>query len=136
MSSFLYLSNTFWKTALRLTSDFYWAVHAIYKFKGDNTWKPKPAILPLPAARITYGTQFLKPEMKVKLRKDPKNEYDHKAIHVELEGLGLIGYVANSTYTVIGDSLSAWRLYDKIGKKGKARIVHVFSKSALCKIEV
>ena len=74
--------------------------------------------------------------MKVKLRKDPKNEYDHEAIRVELEGLGLIDYVANSTYTVIGDSLSAWRLYDKNGKKAKARIVHVFPKAALCEIEV
>ena len=83
-----------------------------------------------------YGTDFLEPKMKVKLRKDPKNEYDHEAIRVELDGLGLIGYVANSTYTVIGDSLSAGRLYDKIGKKAKARIVHVFPKCALCEIEV
>ena len=34
-----------------------------------------------------------------------------------------IGYVANSSYTVIGDSKSAGRLYDKIGKKAKAKVV-------------
>ena len=43
------------------------------------------------------------------------NEYDKEAIKVTYEGLGKIGYVANSSYTVIGESMSAGRLYDKIG---------------------
>ena len=98
--------------------------------------KAKTYYFTLTGCAHQYGTDFLEPEMKVKLRKDSKNEYDHEAIRVELEGLGLISYVANSIYTVIGDSLSAGRLYDKIGKKAKARIVHVFPKSALYKIEV
>ena len=40
------------------------------------------------------------------------NEYDKEAIKVIYEGLGKIGYVANSSYTVIGDSMSAGRIYD------------------------
>ena len=36
------------------------------------------------------------------------------------EGLGKIGYVANSSNTVIGDSMSAGRIYDKIGDTAKA----------------
>ena len=56
----------------------------------------------------------LKPKMKVKLVKEPDNEYDKEAIKVEMPGIGHIGYVANSPYTVVGESYSAGRLYDKI----------------------
>mgnify|MGYP000817011536 CR=1 FL=1 len=43
----------------------------------------------------------------IRLEKEPDNEYDKEAIKVTYEGLGKIGYVANSSYTVIGDSMSA-----------------------------
>ena len=56
---------------------------------------------------------------------------------MEMDGLGLIGYVANSTNTVIGESYSARRLYDLISKKvmGKACIVMPKGR-VLCKIKV
>ena len=54
-----------------------------------------------------YGKDFLKKGMKVRLIKEPENEYDREAIRVELPGLGKIGYVANSTRTVLGESMSA-----------------------------
>ena len=41
-----------------------------------------------------YGSDFLKPDMNIRLIKEPDNEYDKEAIRVELEGLGKIGYVA------------------------------------------
>ena len=62
-----------------------------------------------------YGTDFLEKGMKIRLEKEPDNAYDKEAIQVTLSGLGKIGYVANSSYTVIGDSMSAGRIYDKIG---------------------
>lgn len=62
-----------------------------------------------------FGNDFLKKGMKIRLEKEPDNEYDKEAIKVTYEGLGKIGYVANSSYTVIGESMSAGRLYDKIG---------------------
>ena len=62
-----------------------------------------------------YGNEFMEVGIEVKLVKEPDNEVDKEAIKVELEGLGLIGYVANSPYTVLGKSMSAGRLYDKIG---------------------
>ena len=62
-----------------------------------------------------HGQEFLKPGMRVDLVKDPDNKFDKEAIRVELEGLGKIGYVANSPQTVQGESYSAGRLYDKIG---------------------
>ena len=81
-----------------------------------------------------FGSDFLEPGMKVKLVKEPDNEYDQEAIKVLLKGVGKIGYVANSPYTVLGESLSAGRLYDKIGNKAKARILFVTPKVAICKV--
>ena len=50
-----------------------------------------------------YGSNFLKPGMKVQLEKEPDNEFDPEAILVKLNGLGKIGYVANSPYTIVGE---------------------------------
>ena len=79
-----------------------------------------------------HGTDFMEPEMKVRLMKDPDNEYDTEAIKVEMEGLGQVGYVANSPYTVRGESYSAGRLYDKIGDTAEGVIMYVFPSGALC----
>ena len=46
----------------------------------------------------------------MRLLKEPDNEYDKEALRVELKGLGKIGYVANSIYTVIGECSSAGRM--------------------------
>ena len=81
-----------------------------------------------------YGTQFMEKGMKVKLVKEPDNEYDKEAIQVKIKGLGKVGYVANSPYTVQGESMSAGRLYDKIGDKAKGRIVFVIGGTAVCRI--
>ena len=70
-----------------------------------------------------HGSDFLKKGMKVRLVKEPDNEYDKEAIRVELKGLGKIGYVANSPYTVLGESMSAGRLYDKIVDEAVGKVV-------------
>lgn len=72
--------------------------------------------------------------MKIRLEKEPDNEYDKEAIKVTYEGLGKIGYVANSSYTVIGESMSAGRLYDKIGDTAYAKVVLVTPAGTICKI--
>ena len=66
-----------------------------------------------------FGSQFMEKGMKVKLVKEPDNEYDREAIQVLIKGLGKCGYVANSPSTVKGESMSAGRLYDKLGSEGK-----------------
>ena len=81
-----------------------------------------------------FGTEFMEKGMKVKLEKEPDNEHDNEAILVKVKGLGKCGYVANSPYTVQGESMSAGRLYDKIGDKAKAKIVFVIPGAAICKI--
>ena len=82
-----------------------------------------------------YGTDFLKKGMKIRLKKEPDNEHDKEAICAELKGLGKIGYVANSTYTVIGGSYSAGRLYEHMGKKAKAKILIVTERGVLCELK-
>ena len=81
-----------------------------------------------------FGNDFLKKGTKIRLEKEPDNEYDKEAIKVTYEGLGKIGYVANSSYTVIGDSMSVGRLYDKIGKTAYAKVELVTQAGAICKI--
>ena len=81
-----------------------------------------------------FGTEFLEPGMKIELEKEPDNEYDKEAILIKLEGLGKIGYVANSPYTVLGDSMSAGRLYDKIADTAYAKVVLVTTSGILCKV--
>ena len=81
-----------------------------------------------------YGTDFLEKGMKIRLEKEPDNAYDKEAIQVTLSGLGKIGYVANSPYTVIGESMSAGRLYDKIGDTADAKILMITPAGVLCKV--
>ena len=82
-----------------------------------------------------YGSELFKKGMEVKLIKEPDNRHDKEAIKVEMKGLGKVGYVANSTHTVLGDSLSAGRMYDKIGKKAKAVVKAVTPRAVLCTVK-
>ena len=54
-----------------------------------------------------FGSDFIEKGMKVKLEKEPDNAYDKEAIQVKIKGLGKIGYVANSPFTVNGESMSS-----------------------------
>lgn len=92
------------------------------------------AFFTLTGTKHYYGTEFLKPGMKLELRKEPDNEYDREAITVNVDGLTQIGYVANSPYTVIGESMSAGRLYDKIGDTAIGEVVFVTDKGILCRV--
>ena len=81
-----------------------------------------------------YGKDFLKKGAKIHLEKEQDNEYDKEAIKVTYEGLGKIGYIANSSYTVIGDSMSAGRIYDKIGDTAKAKVELVTDYGIICRL--
>lgn len=81
-----------------------------------------------------FGSNFMEKGMKVKLVKEPDNQYDREAIQVMVKGLGKVGYVANSPYTVKGESMSAGRLYDKLGDEAKGKIVFVIDGGVICRI--
>ena len=82
-----------------------------------------------------YGSDFLKKGMRVKLIKEPDNQFDKEAIRVELKGLGKIGYVANSTHTVLGETMSAGRIYDHMRKKAKGKILIVTPRGVICELK-
>jgi len=82
-----------------------------------------------------HGQDFFKAGMAVRLVKEPENVYDAEAIRVELDGLGIVGYVANSPYTVLGESFSAGRLYDRIGDRAIGTVLYVLPKGVLCRLK-
>lgn len=68
------------------------------------------------------------------LKKEKDNEYDKEAISVNLPGLGKIGYIANSPYTVLGESYSAGRLYDKISEEASGKVKFILDKGVICEL--
>ena len=85
--------------------------------------------------RHYFGADFVEPKMTVRLIKEPDNDYDREAIRVEMEGLGKIGYVANSPHTVQGESFSAGRIYDRIPDAAEATVMYVLPNGLLCSLE-
>lgn len=49
-------------------------------------------------------------------------------------GLGLVGYAANSTHTVKGEGWSAGRFYDYMSKKGKGIVKFILPDRVLCEL--
>ena len=94
----------------------------------------KEAYITIAGTNYRYGEDFLEKGMELKLVKEPDNEYDKEAIKIELTGLGVIGYVANSYKTVIGECMSAGRLYDKIGDTATAVVMYKTIKGIVCKV--
>ena len=87
----------------------------------------------LTGTKYFLGNDFLKAGMKLTLEKEPDNKYDKEAILVKRQGIA-IGHVANSVHTVLGDSMSAGRIYDKFGEKAKAKVVLVTEHGTICKL--
>lgn len=82
-----------------------------------------------------FGYEIFEKDQTVSLQKEPDNKYDSEAIQVRVPGLGQVGYVANSVHTVIGDSMSAGRIYDKIGDTAVGKILYVLPEGALCELD-
>lgn len=99
---------------------------------GENM---KTIYVTLTGTDFCCGLDFFRRHDALILKKEPKNEWDREAIAVYREGLGKVGYVANSPKTVLGESYSAGRLYDKIGKKATARVEVITDKGVLCKVK-
>lgn len=58
------------------------------------------------------GSEVFKIGQMIRLVKDFENPYDDEAITVEMDSIGAIGYVANSTNTVARGTKSAGRIYE------------------------
>lgn len=96
----------------------------------------KKYYLTITGTNYYHGTKFLETGMEVCLEKDYNNDYDSEAIMVKLPGLGKIGYIANSPSTVIGESISAGRLYDKFHRTLQAKVEYVLSDGVICSVSL
>lgn len=81
-----------------------------------------------------HGKKPLKLGAIVKLEKEPSNQYDSEAIACEMRHFGKIGYVANSTRSVVKGTMSGGRLYDKIADVYFARIQFIKGTTAIAKV--
>ena len=81
-----------------------------------------------------HGAKPLKLNGIVKLVKEPSNHYDTEAIACEMRHFGKIGYVANSTQSVVKGCMSAGRLYDKIADIYFAKIQFITGTTAIAKV--
>ncbi len=70
----------------------------------------------------------------VKLIKDHDNPHDETAIRVFLPFIETVGYVANSTNTVYAGTMSAGRLYDKMGEEAYASVMFITHSSVIAMI--
>ena len=70
----------------------------------------------------------------VKLVKEPDNKYDTEAIACEMRHFGKIGYVANSTNTVVKGCMSSGRVFDKITDEYYAKLKFIHSNMTIAKI--
>ena len=107
-------------------------IEGVLLLKEENIMKD--VLITVTGLSFRYGSDFLKKGMKVKLVKEPDNEYDNEAIRVELKGLGHIGYVANSVHSVIKGCMSSGRVYDKIDDEYFAKIKFITGNMAIAKV--
>ena len=86
------------------------------------------------AFKNLHGEKPLKLDSIVKLVKEPDNKYDTEAIACEIRYFGKIGYVANSTNTVIKGCMSSGRVFDKIDDEYFAKVKFITDNNAIAKI--
>ena len=82
-----------------------------------------------------HGLFPFKPGNLVRCEKEPENIYDSEAIRCTVPMLGMVGYIANSSNTVAGGTMSAGRIYDKVDKKFYVRVLFTTFTKVICKIE-
>ena len=78
------------------------------------------SFITITGCRHYFGSEILKVGQIIKLKKDHENQHDDEAIEAQFESIGKIGYVANSTYTVVRGTKSAGRIYDTFKEECRA----------------
>lgn len=74
-----------------------------------------------------HGKKIFKIGSILKLIKEPDNNHDAEAIRVEMRYAGKVGYLANSTKTVVRGTMSSGRVYDKVDEENAYAIVRFIS---------
>lgn len=71
----------------------------------------------------------------VRCEKQPDNPYDSEAIRCTMPVYGTVGFVANSSRTVAGGTMSAGRVYDKVPTKFYARVMFTTTTKIICRVD-
>ena len=82
-----------------------------------------------------YGTQPFVIGNLIRCCKEPKNLQDAEAIQCRLPCIGTVGYIANSTHTVAGGTMSAGRIYDLVPDKFFVRVLFTTKTKIICQVE-
>lgn len=81
-----------------------------------------------------YGVRPFKVGKTIKCVKEPENPYDSEAIKVVLKGIGTVGYVANSPYTVATGTKSAGGIAHKVKKKFEVQVMFITGSKVICRV--
>ena len=82
-----------------------------------------------------HGKKIFKIGSILKLIKEPDNTHDSEAIRAEMRYAGKVGYLANSTNTVIRGTMSSGRVYDKISDENAyAEVKFISNQNVIAKI--
>ena len=82
-----------------------------------------------------HGKKIFKIGSILKLIKEPDNKHDAEAIRVEMRYAGKVGYLANSTRTVVRGTMSGGRVYDKINDENAyAQVKFISHENVISKI--
>lgn len=81
-----------------------------------------------------YGLQPFSIGKKLKCVKEPNNPFDDEAIKVVMKGIGTVGYIANTPFTAATGTMSAGRIYEKVPKKFKIKVMFVTSSKVICEV--
>ena len=105
--------------------------HMMEKWAGPK----KPYYITITGFQHYYDKKPFAIGNLIRCCKEPDNCHDAEAIKCMLPMLGTVGYVANSTYTVAGGTMSAGRIYDRVGEKFYVRVLFTTSSKIICRVE-
>ncbi|MFY9613036.1 MAG: HIRAN domain-containing protein [Tissierellaceae bacterium] len=81
-----------------------------------------------------FGADVFSIGQKLTIKKDYDNKYDGEAIVVELDSVGKVGYVANSTHTVARGTHSAGRIYDTFEDTTSCEVLFILKDTVIAKL--
>ena len=67
--------------------------------------------------------------------KEPDNAHDNEAIKVTLPLIGTVGYIANGVNTKANGTLTAGRLYEKVGESFNVRVLFTTPAHVIARVE-
>lgn len=82
-----------------------------------------------------FGIQAFPIGTQVTCVKEPQNAYDSEAIKAAIPPFGTVGYLANGVHTKANGTLTAGRVYDRVGESFTVRVMFTTSTKVIAKIE-